>query len=37
LVKRCEPARVRGVDHKAAPPASHGRSMPPTAAAPGMK
>jgi hypothetical protein len=33
LVKRREPARVRGVDYKAAPPASHGPSMPPKAAA----
>jgi hypothetical protein len=34
LVKHCEPARVRRVDHKAMPPAGHRRSMSPRAAAP---
>ncbi len=37
LVKRREPARVRRVDHKAAPPASHRRSMPPKLTVPGIK
>lgn len=37
LVKRREPARVRRVDYKAAPPASHRRSMPPEPTAPGRR